>query len=308
MPGLFSRLTGGRKLSLAERHRMLVEAMELHRSGVTPPEIEEQLSKRGASIDEARVISGEALTRVEAELVRNVPLPASARWPVNYYFVLGVTPRATVEQIHRAYRRKAKEVHPDQHNAEFTREAWGRLMALISDAEHVLIDPEKRRVYDVVWRERSRKVAIENRRRGELRGDWETRYRWEVAEMAELEDSLGVLLDEVKSIGAEPPPPALTESLERAVEDYESELLEIRTQTHALPEKFRQFGEQLRQEMQRKERLVMQLRRLGQGLATATGPGAASALAAQVADAERVLEEVRRAQHDFDIAAARGVT
>jgi curved DNA-binding protein CbpA len=287
---------------------MLVDAMELHRSGVTPPEIEEVLVKRGASIDEARVISGEALTRVEAELVRNVALPASARWPVNYYFVLGVTPRATDEQIHRAYRRKAKEVHPDQHNADFSREAWTRLMALISDAQQVLSDPEKRRVYDVVWRERSRKVAIENRRRGELRGDWETRYRWEVAEMAELEDSLGVLLDEVKAIGAETPPPALTDSLERAVEDYESELLEIRTQTHALPEKFRQFGEQLRQEMQRKERLVMQLRRLGQHLVTPTGPGAASGLASQVAEAERVLEEVRQAQHDFDIAAARAVT
>jgi len=57
-------------------------------------------------------------------------------------------------------------------------------MALISDAQQVLTEPRTRRVYDVIWRERSRKVAIENRRRGELRGDWETRYRWEVAEMA----------------------------------------------------------------------------------------------------------------------------
>src|ERR1700737_825348 len=135
MPGIFSRLTGGRKLTLSERHQMLVDAMELHRLGSTPPEGEGELQHRGASIEEARHITGEALQRVEAELVRTVPLPASAHWQVNYYFILGVTPRASNEQIRRAYRSKAKEVHPDQHNADFTRESWSRLMSLISDAQ-----------------------------------------------------------------------------------------------------------------------------------------------------------------------------
>ncbi|MFY9615843.1 MAG: J domain-containing protein [Candidatus Dormiibacterota bacterium] len=303
MPGIFSRLTGGKKLTLAERHQMLVDAMEMHRIGRTPPEVEEELHRRGAQIDEARHITGEALQRVEAELVRTVPMPASAQWPVNYYFILGVTPRATTEQIHRAYRRKAKEVHPDQHHADFTRESWSRLMALISDAQQVLSDPDTRRVYDVIWRERSRKVAVENRKRGDLRGDWETRYRWEVAEMAELEDSLEVLMEEIRVLQPGSDTSALGSSLERALEDYESELLEIRTQTHTLPEAFRQFGEQVRQEMQRKERLVTQLRKLSQVITG--GPGAAPADA--VAEGERVLLEVRQAQHDFDIAAGKSL-
>jgi curved DNA-binding protein CbpA len=301
MPGIFSRLTGGKKLTLSERHQMLVDAMEMHRAGSTPPDVETELQRRGASIDESRHIGGEALQRVEAELVRTVPMPASAHWPVNYYFILGVTPRATQEQIHRAYRRKAKEVHPDQHNADFSREAWSRLMSLISDAQHVLSNPDTRRVYDVIWRERSRKTAIENRKRGELRGDWETRYRWEVAEMAELEDSIAVLFEEVRSAAPGSDSAVLTESLDRTLEDYESELLEIRTQTHALPDAFRHFGEQVRQEMQRKERLVHQMRRLAQALPPGGGPPPTAA----VADADRVLGEVRQAQHDFDIAAGR---
>ncbi|MDP9325092.1 MAG: J domain-containing protein [Candidatus Dormibacteraeota bacterium] len=303
MPGIFSRLTGGKKLTLAERHQMLVDAMEMHRIGRTPPEVEQELQRRGAPIDESRHITGEALQRVEAELVRTVPMPASAQWPVNYYFILGVTPRATNEQIHRAYRRKAKEVHPDQHNTDFTRESWSRLMALISDAQQVLSEVDTRRVYDVIWRERSRKVANENRKRGELRGDWETRYRWEVAEIAELEDSLEVLMEEIRALPPGTDAVALGSSLERALEDYESELLEIRSQTHALPEAFRQFGDQVRQEMQRKQRLVTQLRKLGQVLTSGSGLAPAAALA----DAERVLLEVRQAQHDFDIAAGKSL-
>ena len=301
MPGIFSRLTGGRKLTLSERHQMLVEAMELHRAGNTPPEVEAEMQHRGASIDEARHISSEALQRVEAELVRTVPLPASAHWQVNYYFILGVTPRANNEQIRRAYRSKAKEVHPDQHNADFTRESWSRLMSLINDAQQVLTNPETRRAYDVIWLERSRQVALENKRRGELRGDWETRYRWEVAEMAELEDSIALLLDEIAAISPGTGSGALGESLGRAIEDYESELLEIRSQTHALPDAFRHFGEQVRQEMQRKESLVTQLENLRTAMPGAGEPNPTAILA----EAERVLAEVRLAQHNFDIAAGR---
>ena len=280
---------------------MLVDAMELHRLGNTPRKVEAELQHRGASIEEARHITSEALQRVEAELVRTVPLPKSAHWEVNYYFILGVTPRANNEQIRRAYRSKAKEVHPDQHNADFTRESWSRLMSLISDAQQVLTNPETRRAYDVIWRERSRQVAVENRRRGELRGDWETRYRWEVAEMAELEDSFALLLEEIAAITPGAGSGALGDSLSRAIEDYESELLEIRTQTHALPDVFRHFGEQVRQAMQRKERLVTQLENLRTAM---PGPGEPNPTAI-LAEAERVLAEVRLAQHNFDIAAGR---
>ena len=307
MPGILSRFTGGgKKLSLADRHRMMVKAIEMHDGGATYQDVEAELVRQGASAADAKRISDEAQLKAETELIRRVPLPPSAQWPVNYYFVLGVTPRASTDQIHRAYRRKAKEVHPDRHDTEFTRDAWSRLMALISDAQQVLNDPITRRAYDAVWRERSRRVAAENRRVGELRGDWETRYRWELAELAEREDRMAAVLEQaVRGFPDGASAEAARQELETALEDYEGEILEIRNQTHALPQAFLQFGGSVRHEMQRKERLLAPMRTLGESLLAAATPDGAAALRPQVDAIHRSLEDVRRAQHEFDIAAAR---
>jgi hypothetical protein len=64
---------------------------------------------------------------------------------VNYYEVLGVSPGATVEEIRAAYRKLAKEWHPDVRPGD--PEAAARF-ALISEAHTVLTDPEKRTAYD----------------------------------------------------------------------------------------------------------------------------------------------------------------
>lgn len=63
----------------------------------------------------------------------------------DYYGVLGIDKNATDEDIKRAYRKKAKECHPDLHPND--KEAEARFKEL-NEANEVLSDPDKRARYD----------------------------------------------------------------------------------------------------------------------------------------------------------------
>jgi DnaJ domain len=66
------------------------------------------------------------------------------------YEVLGVPASASAEEIKRAYRRTAFDLHPDRHAAapEAERQRLTEQMSRASEAYEVLGDPERRRRYD----------------------------------------------------------------------------------------------------------------------------------------------------------------
>src|SRR3954447_9959076 len=65
--------------------------------------------------------------------------------PGDYYKTLGVDKKASQDEIKKAYRKLARQYHPDQHGGD--KQAEERFKE-ISQAHDVLGDPDKRKQYD----------------------------------------------------------------------------------------------------------------------------------------------------------------
>ncbi len=68
----------------------------------------------------------------------------------DYYHVLGVAPAAGLEEIRAAYRRLARQYHPDVHPSAADQAFAHTMMSRINEAYHTLSDPQRRAGYDIL--------------------------------------------------------------------------------------------------------------------------------------------------------------
>ncbi len=97
----------------------------------------------------------------------------------DYYKILGVPRTASADDIKRAYRKLARQYHPDKNKAKGSEEKFKEA----NEANEVLSDPEKRKAYDALganWKQGSRFTPPPNweqhfgrgRRAGAAAGDF----------------------------------------------------------------------------------------------------------------------------------------
>lgn len=99
-----------------------------------------------------------------------------ATTPRDFYQVLGLSKTASAEEIKKAYRRLARQYHPDLHSGSKKAEMEKKFKEL-NEANEVLSDPEKRKKYDQYGAQWEQAEAFEKARQqagGSAQG-----FRWE---------------------------------------------------------------------------------------------------------------------------------
>ena len=73
---------------------------------------------------------------------------------IDYYELLQVAPTVSTEEIRKAFRRLAKQYHPDlqQHKSEADRREAQRRFVQLTQAYETLSHSAKRQAYDLQWR------------------------------------------------------------------------------------------------------------------------------------------------------------
>lgn len=66
----------------------------------------------------------------------------------DYYKILGVSRKATLKEIKKAYREQALQWHPDKHTGEDEKERAEKQFQLVAEAYEILSDGDKRAAYD----------------------------------------------------------------------------------------------------------------------------------------------------------------